>query len=108
MGQTEAMEAGTSPEEGILSAAKTSTLIGYEILKAHLPSETARRSSLGLLTLAESNSKKSSDDVGQQDQGVEFLLESAGFNFTFEDAASWPFPAFDEIPWASNQWKPSQ
>ncbi len=72
MGQIESIEAGTSPEEGILSAAKQSAIEGYE------------------------------------DPNLDLLAGSADFDTNFGDAASWLFPAFEEIPWTSSQWNSSQ
>ena len=100
IGQSESMEAGKSPEEGILLAAKQSALTGYEILKARLPPETVSEPSLQEGTVRDGTDGDVIDGLGQ-DRGLDFLLDGVGVDFNLEDSASWLFPAFDEIPWAS-------
>ena len=103
LGQAEAIEAGTSQDDGILRAAKASIAIGLEILKSRLPSNTVDGSTPHENTHPEGNADRSTDSGGQ-DSRMDFLLEGADLDLNFEDASSWLFPVFDEISWAPGQW----
>ena len=105
IGQSESMEAGNSPEEGILLAAKQSALTGFEILKARLPPGTAVSEPSSQDSVVRDSLSGDVIDGLEQDRGLESLLDSVGIDLNLEDSASWLFPAFDEIPWASMEYQ---
>ena len=100
MGQIRAMEAGTSPDEGILSAAMHTAVEGYDIMKAQFPSKATLDIDTGIEFQQEGVREELTDAMGQG-LGMEALLNDTTLNFNIEDTTSWLFPPFEEVPWGS-------
>ena len=92
MGQIDAMEAGTSPEQGISDAAKKSVEYCHDLLKARIP--VAPTSSRPVDQDSQELGGEKPSNV--EDLGFDYLQDA---NFDFEIPDSWLFPAGYENSW---------
>lgn len=98
LGQIEAMERGTSPEQGIFEAAKRSLTECYEVLKARTaPADTGPSPMVDFQDPMDGQSSNGDLLLGSQDFDFDFM-QNADLDYGMPN--SWLFPGWDGSSWA--------